>query len=59
MRSTSLTTSMMTSSEAATTVAISYLLSKRPLKALRVVERQLKALKSWNIISVVNAMVRA
>ena len=30
-----------------------------PLKALRQFERQLYTLKSWNIISVVNAMVRA
>ena len=41
------------------TAPISHLFSKKPLKALRHTERQLKTLKSWNIISVVNAMVRA
>ena len=32
--------------------------SKKPANALRHIERQLNTLKSWNIINVVNAMVR-
>ena len=35
------------------------MLSKKPLNALRQLDRQLYTLKSWNIISVVNAMLRA
>jgi hypothetical protein len=41
------------------TPPISHLLSNMPSKALRQFERQLKTLTSWNMTSVVKAIVRA
>ena len=41
------------------TASNSHLLSKKPPNALRQAERQFQSSNRWNIMSVVNAMVRA